>query len=119
MAKQIIRLTENDLHRIVKQSVNKILKESSEDVAQQFSLTNDLEGRNKAIELRDWLNRKIKEAQDDGFPIQGDETEFQLIKDLEEFINKNDMEDPSDEFEGFGDDWDEETNYRFERQHGY
>ncbi len=112
MAKQTIRLTENDLHRIVKESVNRILKESSEDVAQQFSLTNDLEGRNKAIELRDWLNRKIKEAQDDGFPIQGDETEFQLIKDLEEFINKND-------FEGFGDDWDEETNYRFEKQHGY
>ena len=31
MAKQVIRLTESDLHRIVKESVNKILKEEFGD----------------------------------------------------------------------------------------
>ena len=31
MNKKLIRLTESDLHRIVKQSVNRVLKESSYD----------------------------------------------------------------------------------------
>ena len=31
MRKQIVRLTESDLHRIVKKSVNRILRESSQD----------------------------------------------------------------------------------------
>lgn len=37
MNKKLIRLTENDLHRIVKQSVNKILKESSYDSMGNFN----------------------------------------------------------------------------------
>ena len=37
MNKKLIRLTESDLHRIVKQSVNKILKESSYDSMGNFN----------------------------------------------------------------------------------
>ena len=35
MAKNIIRLTESDLHRIVKESVGRMLKENEFDAAQQ------------------------------------------------------------------------------------
>lgn len=31
MAKQLIRLTEGDLHRIIKESVNRVLKEMNND----------------------------------------------------------------------------------------
>lgn len=31
MAKQLIRLTEGDLHRIIKESVNRVLKEMNDD----------------------------------------------------------------------------------------
>ena len=31
MGKQVIRLTESDLHRIIKESVNRILRESNEE----------------------------------------------------------------------------------------
>ena len=48
MNKKLIRLTESDLHRIVKQSVNKILKESSYDSMGNFdkeSSNNDIRER--------------------------------------------------------------------------
>ena len=42
MNKKLIRLTESDLHRIIKQSVNKVLKESSDSVnAQPFGRPED------------------------------------------------------------------------------
>ena len=48
MNKKLIRLTESDLHRIVKESVNKVMKESSYDSMGNFdpeSHNNDLRAR--------------------------------------------------------------------------
>ena len=48
MTKKLIRLNESDLHRIVKQSVNKILKESSYDSMGNF----DKESNNNDVRER-------------------------------------------------------------------
>ena len=45
MNKKLIRLTENDLHRIVKESVNRILKENTND-----DIYSDIDGKIKTVE---------------------------------------------------------------------
>jgi hypothetical protein len=49
MNKKLIRLTESDLHKIVKQSVNKILKESSALNEAQVTLSPSHEARLRTV----------------------------------------------------------------------
>lgn len=109
------QLNTESINRIVKESVNKAINESN--ITSQFS--NDMDGYNKACDLRSWLMKKVKDAQEDGYPIDGSEPEFELINDLNAFIKKNDIENYSDDDYGFGEDWDEERNASFELQNGY
>ena len=44
MNKKLIRLTENDLHRIVKESVNRVLKESN-----RYAYTLEIDNRYKPL----------------------------------------------------------------------
>lgn len=106
--KKLVRHIESDLHRIVKESVNRILKEDIQSVKNQFSLTDDIEGRNKAIDLKQWLERKLRETEEAG---ERPQHLVNLIDDLDAFIHQDDFD--------FGEDWDEERNARFEFQHGY
>jgi hypothetical protein len=59
MAKKTIRLTESDLHRIVKEAANKVLKESSYDSMGNF----DVESHNN--DLRAGLTDEINNFHED------------------------------------------------------
>ena len=61
MNKKLIRLTESDLHRIVKQSVNKVLKEG---VGDSVKIYNDLSGL--LDKARDLSGELIDSAYNDG-----------------------------------------------------
>lgn len=55
MNKKLIRLTESDLHRIIKESVNKILKESYEEEYYQMGYTQGIES------VIEWLKTHIND----------------------------------------------------------
>ena len=67
MIKQLIRLTESDLHSIVKESVNSLLKESY-DVVEPYSFETDKEeqwykvGYNQGVDASiEWLKSHIND----------------------------------------------------------
>lgn len=59
MAKKLIRLTENDLHRIVSESVNKILNEIGDTPRGNFAL-NAVRGRRAAKQYRTNMGANAK-----------------------------------------------------------
>jgi len=63
MAKQIIRLTEADLHRIVRESVDKILKESEEPTPEQLeAMFKDAAARVKKYKGKRQYQKEFLEA---------------------------------------------------------
>lgn len=91
MTKKIIRLTESDLHKIIKESVNRILKESiegdfescadksskeyQEGFQEGIKDARSAEDRNKLLDARMFVIRKYKEAFEDGYPLGEDPNE--------------------------------------------
>jgi hypothetical protein len=73
MNKKLIRLTEQDLHRIVKESVKKIIKESEEDSVHDYWREAEDNYLMQEKLPRGWEKRKC----DDGYIyIDGDYNEF-------------------------------------------
>jgi len=69
--KQIVRLTESDLHRIVKESVNKVLKEGIDDEKESHSkmwgLMND--AYNYCLNMTEGGDLYIKAFEEHIFPL--------------------------------------------------
>ena len=63
MAKQIIRLTEADLHRIIKESVDRILRESEEPTPEQLeAMFKDAAARVKKYKGKRQYQKEFLEA---------------------------------------------------------
>ena len=63
MAKQIIRLTEDDLHRIIKESVDRILRESEEPTPEQLeAMFKDAAARVKKYKGKRQYQKEFLEA---------------------------------------------------------
>ena len=91
MNKKLIRLTESDLHRIIKESVNRILKESiegdfescadksskeyQEGFQEGIKDARSAEDRNKLLDKVDFVLRRYKKAFNNGYPIGEDPRE--------------------------------------------
>ena len=82
--KQIIRLTENDLHRIVKASVNRILREEEkwESPLERVRNKRNNFDKVKTIDLPEKPKKKNKK------PTLGDSPEFDKLRGLE-FKNRH------------------------------
>ena len=89
MNKKLIRLTESDLHRIVKESVNRVVKESRVDYY--------YDGKGVFIVLKMALDNILKSFPKDCYEYKW---ATRVAKELNSIIENQGYEEPSDEFDG-------------------
>ena len=76
MNKKLVRLTEQDLHRIVKESLNRVLNEIGDTPRGQYSL-GAVDGRN---DVNDWYGKKTSRA---GFDARSKANKARGNKDID------------------------------------
>ena len=89
MNKRLIRLTESDLHRIVKESVNRIVEETNDDY--------NYNGCGVFIVIKRALSNIMKSFPKDCYEYKW---ATRVAKELNSIIENQGHEEPSDEFDG-------------------
>ena len=120
MAKNIIRLTESDLHKIVKRSVNKILKESLGPNIRIDDKNRVFEAFKNLIHAMIWENEyiggdenKINDAENRYLQEHGERDIEMLWNNVQKYVvNMIDSEFEGDDLGQ--DDFDEEGNYKWD-----
>jgi len=104
MAKQIIKLTESDLHRIIRNTAKKVIKEAWQD---DLSALYDGPGGSAGMDLdkKDEILRNAKRQYSNPADYKKDINKFYSDRERGERINKA-LKDPS--FELWGDEFDDE-----------
>jgi hypothetical protein len=120
MNKKIIRLTESDLHRIVKRSVNKILKESLDSNMMMDDKERVFEAFKNLIHAMIWENGyiggdeyKLNDAENRYLQEHGERDIQMLWNNVQKYVcNTIDSEFEGDDLGQ--DDFDEEGNYKWD-----
>lgn len=94
MAKQVIRLTEGDLHRIIEESVERIIAENMEDEGFLKNFTTGLKTFANAPKAKGGLNLRTRwDAAKKNYATQGEYDDLKgLLTKMRELVNKKQLD---------------------------